>query len=433
MSDSPGGGPPSDPVDPNRHSAARIEGDTDASISAGLRLLTSPNILKMFVAYLVSYTGTAMAPIALAFGVLELTGSASDSAIVIAAPTFAAIFVLLIGGVIADRTSRQRILWVAETVSMLAQFGMAWLFLTGTATVPLLTALMLVHGVVMAFHQPAAIGFIVQLVEEHELQAANAVLSMARFGAMAGGAALGGLLVATVGAGWTLALDGLSFGVSALLVYSLRPKIQRPPEKASLVQDLRLGWREFTSHTWLWVIVTQFSLIVAAMEAVYGLLGPAYSRSVLGGAIAWGVIAGSFGTGTLAGALFGIRIRPQFPMRFGSICVFFLAALPLALAFSAPLPIAAIGAFAGGCAGQMFGILWYTSLQKKIPLEMLSRVSAYDHLGSIALAPLGIVVAGFLFEALGAQIALLVAAALIVVPTVLVLFVRDVREMKLAE
>lgn len=403
----------------------------DVSVGAGLRLLTSPNVAKMFVAYLVSYTGTAMAPIALAFGVLELTGSARDSAIVIAAPTLAAIFVLLIGGVVADRTSRQRVLWIAETVSMFAQFSMALLFISGTATVPLLTALMLVHGVVMAFHQPAAVGFIVQLVEEHELQAANAVLSMARFGAMAFGAALGGLLVATVGAGWTLAIDAFSFGVSAILVFTLAPKIQRPPEKASLLEDLRLGWREFTAHTWLWVIVVQFSLIVAAMEAVYGLLGPAYAKAVMSGARDWGYIAGCFGLGTLLGAVFGIRIRPRFPMRFGSLCVFFLAALPLALAFGAPLPVAALAAFVGGCAGQMFGILWYTALQKKIPSEMLSRVSAYDHLGSIGLAPLGIVAAGYLFEIFGPQVALLLAVGLVVVPTVAVLFVRDVRMMTL--
>ncbi len=395
-----------------------------------MRLLASPNVAKMFVAYLVSYTGTAMAPIALAFGVLELTGSAKDAAIVIAAPTLAAVFVLLFAGVVADRTSRQRVLWIAETVSMLAQFTMAWLFISEAATVSALTALMLVHGVVMAFHQPAAVGFLVQLVETHELQAANAVLSMARFGAMAGGAALGGLLVATVGPGWTLALDAVSFGVSAVLVFSLTPKMQRPPEKASLLEDLRLGWREFTAHTWLWAIVLQFSLVVAGIEAVYGLLGPAYAKSEMAGAADWGYIASGFGLGTLVGAVTGIRIRPRYPMRFGTYCVFLLAALSLALAFAAPLPVAVLAALCGGFAGQMFGIIWYTALQKKIPSEMLSRVSAYDHLGSIALAPLGIVAAGYLFEAFGYQVSLLVAAALVIAPTAAVLLVRDVRMMQ---
>jgi len=154
----------------------------------------------MFIAYLVTYTGTAMAPIAMAFGVLELTGSTTDSSIVIAAPTLASIVVLLFGGVLADRTSRQRVIYSAELLAMAAQAVLAFLFLSNLATVPLLTAFMLVNGIAMAFHAPAATGFIIQLVEKEDLQAANALLGTARNGAIAGGAALGGILVATFGA-----------------------------------------------------------------------------------------------------------------------------------------------------------------------------------------------------------------------------------------
>ncbi len=68
-------------------------------------------------------------------------------------------------------------------------------------------------------------------------------------------------------------------------------------------------------------------------------------------------------------------------------------------------------------AGQIFAVLWYTTLQQKVPAHMLSRVSAYDHLGSIALAPLGIVVAGFLFELIGYRTTLWVAAIRVIVPT----------------
>jgi len=160
-------------------------------------------------------------------------------------------------------------------------------------------------------------------------------------------------------------------------------------------------------------------------------LGPAYARTEMAGASDWGLIVGGFGLGTLVGAVLGIKVRPKYPMRFGTFCVFALGGLPVALAYASPLPLAVLVAFCGGVAGQIFGILWYTALQKKVPHEMLSRVSAYDHLGSIVLAPLGIVIAGFLFEGYGYQVALLVAAALILVPTVAVLFVSDVRNMQL--
>ncbi len=374
-----------------------------------------------------------MAPIAIAFGVLELTGSTSAASIVIAAPTIASIVVLLVGGVLADRTSRQRIIVLAEGLAMFAQFFIAFLFLSDKATVPALTMLMLVNGIAVALNAPAALGLITQIVERDELQAVNALLGTARNGAVAGGAALGGILVATLGAGVTLMIDAASFGVSALLVMSLKPRLQIQPEKASVIQDLRLGWKEFTSHTWLWVIVLQFSLVVAALESVFGLIGPAVALEHMNGAIDWGFIAASFGMGTLVGGVLSLKINVKHPMRFGTMCVFTFCSVPLALAVPLSVYLVSTAAFVEGVAGQLFAVLWYTSIQQKVPAHMLSRVSAYDHLGSIALAPLGLVVAGFLFELIGFRTTLIIAALVVIVPTVLAFSVKDVRMMTSSE
>jgi len=401
----------------------------DPSFAAGFSLLKNPNVAKMFFAYLVSYTGTAMAPIAIAFGVLELTGSTSDASIVIAAPTLASILILLVGGVVADRTSRKRVIYSSELLAMAAQFTLAWLFLSGTATIPWLTAFMLINGIAMAFHAPAATGLIIQLVETKDLQATNALLGTARNGAIAGGAALGGILVATIGAGWTLLVDAVSFGLSAALVFTLRPKKQIALEPASVFEDLRLGWREFTSHTWLWVIVIQFSLIVAAGEAVFGLIGPAVAREQLGGAVSWGFIASGFGLGTLMGGVIAMRIRPKYPMRFATCLVFFFAGVHLTLAVPLPVFVITIAALISGFAGQIFAVIWYTTLQQRVPAHMLSRVSAYDHLGSIVLAPLGIVVGGIMFEVVGFRTTLVIAALTVIIPTLITLCVRDVWRM----
>jgi MFS family permease len=397
-------------------------------VAQGLRLLKNKNVNRMFVAYLISYTGTAMAPIAMAFGVLELTGSAADAAFVIAAPTAASIVVLLLGGVVADRTSRQRVMILAEITAMAAQCSMAALFISDTATVPLLTACMLVNGLAVAFHAPAATGLIVQLVPKNELQATNALLGIARNSAVSGGAALGGLLVATTGPGITLLIDGLSFGFSALLVMFLRPVIQPAIEPKSVFRDLQLGWQEFTRHTWLWTMVLQFSLVVAAAEAIFGLLGPAVTRDLMGGAFHWGLIASAHGVGTLLGGLLAMQLRPQHPMYVATCCVFFFAGVPLTL--SVPLQVAwvVLAALTGGATIQVFSVLWLTTLQQKVPTEMLSRVSAYDHLGSIALAPLGIVAAGILYESIGYRTTLILAGLAIIIPTALALTVRDVRE-----
>jgi hypothetical protein len=95
-----------------------------------------------------------------------------------------------------------------------------------------------------------------------------------------------------------------------------------------------------------------------------------------------------------------------------------------------PLVLVAAAAFVEGVAGQIFAVLWYTTLQQKIPAHLLSRVSAYDHLGSIVLAPLGIVVAGFLFERIGFRSTLLIAASTVILASMIAFSVREVRMMK---
>jgi len=404
-----------------------------SQLAEGLQLLKQPDFLKLFLAYLISYSGTAMAPIAMAFGVLELTGSTRDSAFVLAAPITAQIFIILLGGALADRTSRQRILVGSDLVAMGSQFVMAALFLSGYATVPLLALFMLINGCAAAFNVPAATGFIPQMVDVKDLQSANALFGLARNSAITLGAAIAGVLVANFGAGITLLIDAISFGFSGLLIASLRPRQQTFPKHASIIEDIRLGWSEFISHTWLWTIVLQFSLVVAGFEAVVVLIGPAVAKAHMDGAADWGLISAGFGVGTLIGGLIAMRISVKRPMFFASFLVFFFALIPLAL--SVPLPVSMIISIAivHGCAGSIFGVLWYTTMHKLIAPEMLSRVSAFDHLGSIVLAPLGIVIAGFLYEIIGARETLFVIVATIVIPTICVLGVRDVRTLSTEE
>ncbi len=399
-------------------------------VREGLALLRRPNFAKLFVAYLITHTGSAMAPIAIAFGVLELTGSTSTAAYVIAAPVVAMIVILLVGGTLADRSSRQRIMVWADIVSALAQACIAALFITGQATVPLLIALMLINGSAVAFHAPSSVGFIPQVVAAHELQAANSLLGTARSSAVTLGAALAGVLVATLGPGITLAVDAASFVVAAWLIGSLRVRDQAKTEHATILEDLRLGWREFIAHQWLWTIVLQFAVIVAGIEAVFALIGPATARDVLGGPRDWGFIMACFGGGTIVGGLLSMRIRAQRPMWVASWLVFLWAPLPLAL--SVPLPVIwiALTAFDNGIAAQMFGVLWNTTMHTQIPAQLLSRVSAYDHLGSIALAPMGVVAAGVLYEVIGGPATLWLVALVIIVPTVLVLLVPGVRSLR---
>ncbi len=394
-----------------------------------IALLQDRNFAKLFCAHLVSWFGTSMVPIAMAFGVLELTGSTSATGMVISSQIAATVVVILFGGVVADRMSRRRLIVAADAAAMIGQVAMAVALMSGHASVPLLMALMAWNGIAAAFNGPAQMGFVPEIVAPERLRAANALLGTARSAAFSLGAACGGVLVALVGSGATIAIDAVGLAIAATLVARI-PRADRVASAATnLLEDLLGGWREFTSHRWLWVIVLQFSLVVAAHQSVFGLIGPAVAKASLGGAPAWGVISATFGAGTLLGGVVALRVKVLRPMLFATNCVFVGAAPALMLALTTRVWLIALATFISGISGQIFGVLWNTTLQCKIPSDVLSRVSAYDALGSIGLAPLGVVGAGFLLESVDARLTLLLAAAMIIVPTALALLVRDVREM----
>ena len=372
-----------------------------------------------------------MVPIAMAFGVLQLTGSTSSTGIVISSQIAASVLVVLFGGVVADRVSRRRVMVSADVAAMFGQAAMAAALISGRANVPLLMLLMAWNGVAGAFHHPALMGFVPQVVPAEKLQAANALLGTARSGAFALGAACGGVLVALVGSGATIAIDALGFAIAALLVSRIRVSVEQAGTSTSLLEDLRGGWAEFTSHRWLWVIVLQFSVLVAASESVYGLIGPAVAKQSMGGAPDWGFISAAAGVGTLVGGFVALRLHVVRPMLFATNCMFMTAAPALMLAMTTRVWMIAFATFASGICGQIFGVLWNTTLQRKIPPGLLSRVSAYDALGSIGLAPLGVIAAGFLLESAGSRTTSFIAAALMIVPTAAALLEPEVRRMRL--
>jgi MFS family permease len=399
----------------------------DSGFRAGAAQLRDRDFRRLFAARLLSSFGSAMAPIAMAFAVLDLTGSPRLVGVVIAAQTAAQVAFQLFGGALADRWSRKRQIVTADLLAATSQSAIAALLLTETARVGPLIALMGVNGVAFALHWPAAVGLVPLVVARERLQPANALLSLAQSSAMGVGGAAAGILVATVGPGWAIAVDAATFAVSAALVAGLRARTQARGATAGLVSELRDGWREFTAHRWLWVIVAQFSLVVAAWDAGFLVVGPVVAERALGGPAAWGWIAGAFGAGLVAGGALGLRLRIRRPMLIATCCVFTFALPLLLLVGPAPVPAIAAGAFVAGVGGELFGVLWNTALHTHVAPEALSRVSAYDILGSIALAPLGIALAGPLIEGLGTAVTLWLGVALIVVPTAAALGVREVR------
>jgi MFS family permease len=198
-------------------------------------------------------------------------------------------------------------------------------------------------------------------------------------------------------------------------------------EASNFYAELREGWREFRTRTWLWVIVLQFGFVNAVELGVQGVLGPAIAKDHLGGAAAWGLILTADALGLIAGGLILLRFRPRRLLLTATLGV--LLTVPFVLGLAGPLPVAALVLLAAlaGIGAETFGIMWDTTMQQEIPQEKLSRVSSYDALGSWVLIPLGLAIVGPLAEVFGTRETVLGAAAISLTATLAVLFVRDVR------
>ncbi|MEU1404428.1 MFS transporter [Streptomyces sp. NPDC005728] len=388
------------------------------------------NYSLLTTAAIVTSLGSNGSLVAAAFAVLDAGGDGGDVGLVAGSRTLPLVLFLLIGGAIADRLPRHRVMVAANALNCLSQAAFALLVLTGEPRLWQMMLLTALGGTGQAFFGPAAEGMLMSSVEGEQAGRAFALFRMATQGAALGGAALGGALVAAIGPGWVLAVDAAAFALAGALRSFL--DVSHIPPRApgeGMLADLREGWQEFIGRPWLWGIVVQFSIanaVVGAADAVYG---PLVARDSLGGAGPWGLALGAFGSGTVAGALLMTRWKPRRLLLAGTLCVFPLALPSAALAVPVPVGVLYAVMFVAGTTVEVFGVSWMTALHQEIPEEKLSRISAYDWFGSVSLMPLAMALAGPAETAFGRTASLWGCAGLVVLVTALVLLVPDVRRL----
>lgn len=372
--------------------------------------------------------GDNVTPIALAFAVFDLGGSASALGLVLAARAAPLVGLVLAGGVWADRLPRKRLMIASDGVRFVTQGVLAILLIGGAAELWHLVVLAATSGAAAAFYQPASSGLTPQTVARSRLQEANALLFFSVSFANVAGPVVGGALVATVGTGWAIALDAVSFGVSALLLAGLpvtgAVRIARP-----FVADLREGWSEVRSRTWLWVSISNFAFFQLAILSAIFVLGPLVAQRELGGPGHWAAIAGALGVGLALGSVIALRYRPTRPLATAFATVLALGPALALLGLAAPTPLIVAGMVLAGASLGLAQTLWSTVMQQRIPEHSLSRVSSYDWLGSAALRPLGYAAVGPLAALIGVRATLLAAAALVVVLEVVTLSVGEIRRL----
>lgn len=349
-----------------------------------------------FAARTVSLFGDAMMPVAAALAVGALYGI-TGAGVVLGTWTGTFVVLVLFGGVFADRFGARRMMIGADLARVLTQGVLAVAFFAGRPPFWLLVAMAALAGAAVAMFLPGVNGMVPLVAAEP--QRANATLKVADALAHLLGPALAGLLITVTGAGTVYAIDAGTFLLSALCLGLVRfapavPAHEEPPAPArSLRRDLRQGWHEFRSRTWMWAVIL--------IWVVYGVLifGPLVplSSALVGarlGPNAYGLAVSFLGVGTVLGGLLALRLRPARPLAAGAGAMVLYTVLPLCVALDAGLPLLLGGHAVGGGALAFWSVMWATSVQTHTPPAVLNRVSAYELAGSVSGIALGQILAG---------------------------------------
>jgi len=376
---------------------------------------------------LLAPAAAAFSIVGVSFAVLDATGSTADLSYVLAAQVAPALVFALAGGVVADRIAPQRVIIAANLMMAAGEGGFGLLVLTGHPVLWQMICLETLTGAGLAMFYPASQALLPRLVPQALLQEASAMSRLAMNAALMSGAAVAGVFVAAAGPGWALATCGFGMVGTVPLLLAIRAPGAAREQRASFGRELREGWSEFASRTWLWVIVAQFAVVMAAWYGGFEVLGPVVAKRYLGGPAAWGAITAADAVGLIVGGLVSLRFAPRKPMRFVVLIGAACAISPLSLGMRLPLPLVCAAALGLGVAVEIMMVQWTVALARNIPAGRLARVSAYDVLGSMMATPAGALAAGPLAAAFGIFPTEYGAAALILAASALALLPRDVR------
>jgi len=398
-------------------------------------VLSHKYVKRLFLARFISNYGNGMGPIAFAFGILGLpNGSANLLGLTLGTGTVLFLIMAPFGGVIADKYGRARMVGLTDMAGGLILFVQVAYFATGEVPIAVLLIVNGCFGILWGIFWPAFSGVIPAVLPEAGLQKGNALNQLLTNSGMIFGAASAGIFIDIFGVATTLAIDAASFFISGLLIYTFRHLTPRVTgTENSMLTDLRYGWGVFLSFKWIVNLVFAWSFIVMCWAAAENILGPLIALEHFNGAKSWSFVITAESIGLIVGSFIAIKIKVKYPLRFLQLTSFSVTFYIFALAKPQSLLVIAFGAFLFGITLDLWGTLWNTALQRKVPRDVLSRVSSFDAMGSMMFRPIGLAIAGPLSSLFGITNFIYILAALSVVAVAAPLFSSEVRNMSFDE
>ena len=386
---------------------------------------------SLAVSRFISNFGNGLSPIALAYGVLSIPGAdGSDLSLVMAARFIPLIAFMLFGGVIGDRFKRNRIVGTVDIIGSVFTAVSAIAFIAGFPSVWLLALMGGLFGILNALWWPAMSGVLPDILPKEKFQHGNAVIGLMTNIGFISGTLVGGIVVTLYGSGWALLTDALTFLIAGILVLKIDLPAMPPRDKNSVLKDLKLGWIEFSSRSWVVAMVITFAAINACFESMMQVLGPLAFDKGDSGPRNWSYNLAALTVGMMIGGAVALKVKFARPLAISMALIATSSLWDFAIALELPIIFPIIGAMFSGFAIEIFMVNWNTSMQKHIPEESFSRVASYDAFGSFGIAPLGIVIAGPIAATIGVSNALWWTGGITCVVALLSLFVKSVRELR---
>jgi len=377
----------------------------------------------------VNSLGNMIAPVAIAFAVLDLGGSATQLGLVVGAYALADVVAVLWGGVLGDRLPRTVMMRGANTAAAVVQGLVALSLLGGWGSLWLLAIGGAANGALGSLAGPSTQAVTPQTVPQPLLRKAIALRRLSQNSAMILGSGIAGLLVAWIGTGGALAVDAVTFLLAAGCFTRVRVPALPAAVRSRALAEAGEGFRVVMRHSWLWSLIAMALIYHLFYGGSQGVLGPIVVGDHIGRA-AWGYALSAMMTGFVAGGLLSLVWKPRRALLVGELFLMLTVCFPLAMALSDNLWVVLAGAFLHGFGLEIFSVGWDLSIQENVPPHMLARVYSFDQLGSFIARPVGLALTGPLATLVGARHWLLVVAAAMAVAEIAPFAIREVRRLE---
>jgi len=379
----------------------------------------------------VSVFGNFVHGVALPFQILAIGGGPFEIGLWGAIFSIASIVFLLLGGAVADRVPRRRLILANDLACGIAVAAIAALSATGNLRVEHLYVEAFVFGATHSFFEPALNAIIPELVPPEILQTGNAVRGTSRQIALIGGPIVGGLVIASAGLPAAFGLDAATFFASFGAIWLARPPRREPAAAVPILRQVREGLAYTFSVQWLWVFIFAWAIVVLGLFGPLAVALPIFVRDVLhGDAQMYAAITAAVGVGDIVA---GVVLAQVHIRRLGiAICLFAIlgGASVVGMGLVPVVPATVLFAVGFGVQFVGVGVLWTTAVQKHVPRELLGRVTSIDFFGGSLLLPLAPVIFAAIVGALGPAQALVIGGGMGIVIATGLLFIRSIRDLE---